>query len=168
MPVKLIRIDDRYIHGQVTVGWVNAYNISEIWVVDDALATNELLKKIQVAMAPPGKKVEVLTLNEAVERLKNKYYSKSSNIMIIFATPEACRRVLEKAPIEDINWINVGQSGWKKGKTLVTKNFAVDEKDVEEFVKLASMGYKLIYQMLPDHKPEDFYSILKKKGLIKS
>ncbi|MEM1606398.1 MAG: PTS sugar transporter subunit IIB [Fervidicoccaceae archaeon] len=34
MPVKLIRIDDRYIHGQVTVAWVMCYSVNEIWVVD--------------------------------------------------------------------------------------------------------------------------------------
>lgn len=166
MPIKVIRIDDRYIHGQVTVGWVNAYKIDEIWVIDDSLANNEFLKKIQLAMAPPGKKVEILSINEAINKLRNKNFNKSNNIMLIFATPEACRRVLEKAPIDDIDWINVGQSGWKKGKILVTKNFAVDKKDIEEFKKLASMGYKLIYKMLPDHKSEDFLKILKKKGLI--
>ncbi|USS40142.1 PTS sugar transporter subunit IIB [Thermococcus aggregans] len=165
MPIKLIRIDDRYIHGQVTVGWVSAYGIQEIWLVDDKLATNEFLKKIQLAMAPPGKKVEIITIQEAIEKLKNKNYDASKNIMIIFATPESCRKVLENVRINDVDWINVGQSGWKEGKIVVTKNFSVDEKDVEEFKKLVDLGYRLVYQMLPDEKPQDFYELLKRKGL---
>lgn len=165
MPIKLIRIDDRYIHGQVTVGWVNTYGIQEIWLVDDKLATNEFLKKIQLAMAPPGKKVEIITIQEAIEKLKNKDYDVSKNMMIIFATPDSCRKVLESAPVNDVDWINVGQSGWKEGKIIVTKNFSVDKKDVEEFKKLVNLGYKLVYQMLPDEKPQDFYELLKKKGL---
>ena len=166
MPIKLIRIDDRYIHGQVTVGWVNTYGIQEIWLVDDKLATNEFLKKIQLTMAPPGKKVEIITIQEAIEKLKNKNYDASKNIMIIFATPESCRKVLESAHVNDVDWINVGQSGWKEGKIIVTKNFSVDKKDVEEFKKLVNLGYRLVYQMLPDEKPQDFYELLKRKGLI--
>jgi mannose/fructose/N-acetylgalactosamine-specific phosphotransferase system component IIB len=89
-----------------------------------------------------------------------------TRVMIIFATPESCRKVLESAHVADVDWINVGQSGWKEGKTVVTKNFSVDDKDVEEFKKLVTLGYRLIYQMLPDEKPQDFYELLKKKGLV--
>jgi mannose/fructose/N-acetylgalactosamine-specific phosphotransferase system component IIB len=92
MPIKVVRIDDRYIHGQVTVGWVNTYGIDEIWVVDDKLATNEFLKKIQLAMAPPGKKVEIITIQEAIGKLNNKDYDPSKNIMITLV-PTTCEVV---------------------------------------------------------------------------
>ncbi len=166
MPIKLIRIDDRYIHGQVTVGWMNAIGLDEIWIIDDPLAKNEFLKRIQLAMAPPGKKTEIMTIDEGIKRLKSNDYDKSKNIMIISANAKTCRRVLEETRISDVDWINVGQSGWKHGKIVVTKNFAVSEEDAENFKKLYELGYKLIYKMLPDDKPQDFYELLKKKGLL--
>ena len=166
MPIKIVRIDDRYIHGQVTVGWTRAYNVNEIWVVDDTLASNPMMKQLQIALAPPGTKVEVLKVNEAIEKLKTKNYNDKNNIMIIVAKPKDCLRIFKEAG-KIIDWINVGQSAWKQGKILVVKNFAVSDEDVRAFEELAEYGIELRYQMLPGDKPQDFYKLLKDKGLIK-
>lgn len=38
----ILRVDDRYIHGQVTTSWVRRFGIKEIWIVSDSVADDEL------------------------------------------------------------------------------------------------------------------------------
>jgi fructose-specific PTS system IIB component len=166
MPIVLLRIDDRYIHGQVTVGWTRAYGVNEIWVVDDFIASNPMMKQLQIALAPPGTKVSVLTVKEAIEKIKSGNYDKRNKIMIIVAKPKDCLKIFKEAG-KILDWINVGQSAWKQGKVLVVKNFAVGPEDVEAFKELAKMGVELRYQMLPEDRPQNFYKLLKAKGLVK-
>lgn len=43
--IELIRVDNRLVHGQVGVTWVNALNIDTIVVVDDETAINVFSQK---------------------------------------------------------------------------------------------------------------------------
>ena len=42
MAVKMIRIDDRLIHGQIVAAWVKSLSIKRIWIVDDGVAKDTL------------------------------------------------------------------------------------------------------------------------------
>ena len=42
MPIILARIDDRLIHGQVTVGWANILKPKIIVVVSDQVSSSEI------------------------------------------------------------------------------------------------------------------------------
>lgn len=166
MPIKLIRLDDRYIHGQVTVGWVKHYGINEIWVIDDKLAKDTILKELQKSLAPPETFVEILSVVEAIEKLKRGDHNRpNSNIMIIVSDAVTCLKIIKEANI-NIDWINVGQSAWKTGKIIVTKSYAITVDDAQAFKELMAMNIRAVYQMLPHEPPQDFYKQLRKKGLI--
>jgi len=164
MPIKLIRIDDRYIHGQVTVSWVNHYRINEIWVVDDKIATNPVLKQLQLALAPPNVVVKILSVKEAIEEAK-KSDKNPNNIMIITPNAVIALRLIKEGNIK-IDWINAGQSAWNPGKIILVKSFAASQDDINAFKELHAMGIKIIYQMLANESPQDLIEILKKKGLL--
>ncbi|HWQ17830.1 MAG TPA: PTS sugar transporter subunit IIB [Sulfolobales archaeon] len=162
MPIRLIRIDDRFIHGQVTVGWVRSYSINEIWIVDDKVAANPAFKELQIALAPPNVNVKILTISEAMNEIKK---DQKNNVMIIISSASNCVKLLEGSGLK-IDWINVGQSAWKPGRVIVTKSYAVDQEEVEAFKKLREMNIKAIYQMLPEDQPRDFYQLLREKKLL--
>jgi len=75
----ILRVDDRYIHGQVTVSWVRAFKIREIWVVSDEIANDEFLSMIQKSSAPPGINVKILRLEEAIKELGQKQPTENVN-----------------------------------------------------------------------------------------
>lgn len=167
MAIKLIRIDDRYIHGQITVGWVRAYGINEIWVVDDKIASNPILANVQRGLAPPGVDVKIYRVDEAVKIIREERHDRNKNIMIIVSNPRDCLKIL-KAPENPplINWVNVGQSSWGKGKVLIVKSYAVHPEEAGVFKEMRSMGVELVYKMLPDDKAVDFYELLRQKNLV--
>ncbi|MEM4947202.1 MAG: PTS sugar transporter subunit IIB [Thermosphaera sp.] len=166
MTIKLIRIDDRYIHGQVTIGWVRHYNINEIWVVDDKIARNPILKELQIALAPPNTTVRVFHVQEAIDELRKGSGDRPDvNIMIIVSNANDCLKVIKESGLK-INWVNAGQSAWRQGRVIVVKNYAVDPAEINAFKEMREMGIKVIYQMLPDEQPQDFYQLLQKKGIL--
>ena len=57
--VVLARIDDRLIHGQVVTGWLKLTNGNKIYIVDDKLKNDAMMKTILKTAAPVGTKVFV-------------------------------------------------------------------------------------------------------------
>ena len=68
--IVLIRIDDRLIHGQVVTQWIKDTNGNRILIVDDKLVNDRMMMRILKAAAPPGVKVEVMTVADAEKELK--------------------------------------------------------------------------------------------------
>src|ERR1035437_5108835 len=54
MSLRLVRIDDRLIHGQVVAGWLRALGAKRIVIVDDATARDEFLREVLTLAAPHG------------------------------------------------------------------------------------------------------------------
>ena len=60
-----VRVDDRLIHGQVTVGWRQYLRYAEIWVVDDLAREDPYLQDALRLAAPEGVEVRVFGVEEA-------------------------------------------------------------------------------------------------------
>ena len=58
MTIKFIRTDDRFIHGQVTTGWVRQAGTDTIVLVNDGIAKNTLFQKLQKMSA--GSEMDVI------------------------------------------------------------------------------------------------------------
>jgi fructose-specific PTS system IIB component len=54
MGVVLTRTDDRFIHGQVTTGWARKVGATRIVLVNDGIANDKLIQKLQRLSAGPG------------------------------------------------------------------------------------------------------------------
>lgn len=52
MDIRLARIDDRLIHGQVATVWAKLTNINRILVVSDSVAHDNLRKALLVQVKP--------------------------------------------------------------------------------------------------------------------
>ena len=54
--IRLIRVDDRLIHGQVVTSWITQTGSKKIMIIDDELYENEFLKDVFAAAAPRGRR----------------------------------------------------------------------------------------------------------------
>ena len=62
--ISLVRVDDRLIHGQVTVGWAPYLRASRIIVVSDRLAADRVLASILRVGVPVGMQIDVVSVDE--------------------------------------------------------------------------------------------------------
>lgn len=63
--IALVRVDDRLIHGQITVGWVPYLHADRVAVVNDRIASNPVLTSIVRAGGTDDFRVDVLSVREA-------------------------------------------------------------------------------------------------------
>ena len=54
MPIVLLRVDERLIHGQVVVGWGGPLHADRIVVVDDDIAASPWEQELYCLGVPPG------------------------------------------------------------------------------------------------------------------
>ena len=66
MALKLVRIDDRLIHGQVVAVWLRTVGADRIVIVDDKTAKDDFLRDLMILAAPQG----VPTYNDLQQAIK--------------------------------------------------------------------------------------------------
>ena len=69
MSVKLVRLDDRLIHGQVVVGWGNALSADHILLIDDQVAANDWERELYSMGVPPEIDVEFCSVADSAVAL---------------------------------------------------------------------------------------------------
>ncbi|MGM0165705.1 PTS system IIB component [Enterococcus sp. AZ135] len=159
MSIIGVRIDGRLIHGQVANLWTTKLNISRIMVVDDDVAQNDIEKSGLKLATPAGVKLSVLPIEKAAHNILAGKYD-SQRLLIVVRKPDRLLKMVELGvPIEEINVGNMSQSSETRS---ITKSINVVDQDVEVFNALNNKGVRLIAQMVPSDKAEDFMSLLAK------
>ena len=74
----IYRVDDRFIHGQVLEGWVNYLKISNVIIVNDILAEDNVRASIYGSTLPANAKYSVYSIRDFCSKkpylkIKKKY-----------------------------------------------------------------------------------------------
>lgn len=156
----LARIDTRLLHGQVATTWVKTTNPTRIIVVSDAVAKDELRKKLIQQAAPSGVKAHVVPIWKMIELAKDDKHFGGQRALLLFETPQDVLKAVEGGvPLETIN---VGSMAHSPGKVQPNKTLAFDQNDIDTFKKLKELGLKFDVRKVPADSPENLDQILKK------
>ena len=143
-----IRVDDRLIHGQTIVAWCPTLGIEEIIAIDDASASNPMLKYILTMGVPKNYKTHIVTADQANEMLKT---GSSKNRLVIVKLPEKLQQIREN--IGDCKQLILGNLA-KRSDTVHKVNgatgiFYLSDKDIALLDELAADGQEIIFHQLP-------------------
>jgi len=157
MEIKLARIDDRFIHGQVLTRWMKVHPIERVIIVSDQVANDETRKTLILSVAPPNIKASAVTVERMVKAYASPKYN-DTKVMLLFESPADVLQLVEAGvPLKEIN---VGGIRFENNRKQVTKSVSVSEKDIENFRKLAQMGVKLELKQLPSDPAVDFAGLM--------
>jgi PTS system mannose-specific IIB component len=163
MPVKHMRIDNRLIHGQVTVAWVGTIGADHLIVANDEVAADDF-QRVLLPQAARGVRTSVLSIADTVAHCANPA-SAAENIMILAKFPADALELLEGGvrPIE----VNVGNQAPRPGTkfTMVTRSISVTDENAKDYRRIAELAGHLRCQMMPTDKADDFLRLLAKKKL---
>ena len=163
MEIRLARIDDRLIHGQVATVWAKVTKVNRILVVSDEVAKDILRKTLLKQASPPGIIVNVITIDKMILIFNDPKFD-SFKSMLLFTSPQDVRRVVEGGVILDS--INIGGMSFSGGKKMITNAVAVDSQDVEDLKYLNDKGIKLeIRKVVADNKVH-MMDLLKKEKML--
>ena len=161
MTIKVIRIDDRLIHGQIVQGWLKLVQIDKILVVSDEVAKDEM-QKVLLSMAVPNNiKLFIKNIKDASYDILNNVYEKD-NLMILFSNPHDIVRMLDNGI--KFNTINIGGMHFAHGKKQLLPNLSVDRKDIESFLKLIKYGIELETRALPQDERHNAINDIKQEA----
>ncbi|MGW4063402.1 PTS system mannose/fructose/N-acetylgalactosamine-transporter subunit IIB [Amycolatopsis sp. NPDC004747] len=153
-----VRIDNRLIHGQVTVAWTRRLRVRRLVVCNDDVAADEL-QRVLLPQAARGLPTDVLSVEATLAG------EPGAGAMVIAKHPGDVFRLVEGGLRPEV--VNVGNVAPRPGEpaTMVTRSVAVTADEADAYRKLAATGIPLVTQLLPQDKPADFLSLLDRKGL---
>ncbi|WP_050614026.1 mannose/fructose/sorbose PTS transporter subunit IIA [Bacillus testis] len=156
----LARIDSRLLHGQVATAWTKATHPTRIIVVSDAVAKDDLRKKLIQQAAPPGVKAHVVPIHKMIELAKDDQHFGGQRALLLFENPQDVLRAVEGGV--PLDTINVGSMAHSPGKVQPNKVLAFNQDDVETFAKLKEQGLKFDVRKVPNDSKGNMDEIIKK------
>lgn len=150
MPVALVRIDDRLVHGQVVEGWLKVIRATHIVVASDLVAADETQKALYLLAVPQGIKLSCLSLKDAAHAWTGDAWKKD-RVLVLVSSPQDVVTLAEKGV--EITSLNVGGMHYKDGRVQILKAVSVDDKDVVALKALMRRGILLEARPLPLDEP---------------
>ncbi len=160
---RLVRIDTRLLHGQVSTNWVKAVNPNRIIVVSDKVAQDEMRKTLIQQAAPSGVRTHTIPINKLVEIDQDPRFG-GTKALILFETPQDALEAVE-AGVE-FDHINIGSMAHSTGKVLLDRAISVDQEDVDTLMALKEHGITFDTKRIPSDSGESLEKLLRDKNLI--
>jgi fructose-specific PTS system IIB component len=146
MPVVLARIDDRFIHGQVTVGWSEHLHPDRILLADNPIARDSWQSRIYASSVPPHIAVSIESVARSAAVLADES-RRHERILLLTGHPGAMAELVRLgAPVSEVN---VGGLHFHGGRQELLPFVYVDEHDLTAFERLLEMGVRLTAQQVP-------------------
>ncbi len=157
MPIVLVRIDDRLIHGQVVEGWLKPLRANHIVVVSDAVARDRYQQILFSMAVPSAIKVSTFSIEETAAKILEGYFEKDRVMLLLSAPQDAVRLINSKVKFSSIN---VGGMHYSSGKRQLLRTLSVNESDISALKEIGGKGIELEGRVLPNDERVDIMDVL--------
>ncbi|TWP54190.1 PTS sugar transporter subunit IIB [Lentzea tibetensis] len=157
-----LRVDNRLIHGQVTLAWVGYLDVERLVVANDEVALDEF-QRMLLPQSARGVPTAVLSITDAVKFCRDPL--RGERVMVIARQAEdAFQLMAEGLPAASVT---VGNAAPEPGTefVMVTRSVAVTKEQAAGYRALAESGVPVFSQLMPTDRPVDFIGLLAKKSL---
>ncbi len=150
--VKLMRVDDRMIHGQVAIAWSKALEFKVLMVASDVAAASKTQTMALKMAGPPSSKTTVQSIEQAIKTLND---PRTANTVIgIIVTNLKDALAIAQGATDQVKRINFGNYGRLNGgdvskKKKLSDNVYVDEEDLKVIEEMKKTGIPIDVQLLP-------------------
>lgn len=155
--ILLTRIDNRLIHGQVGVTWVNHIGANLILVANDQAADDPVQQNLMEMVVPDAISTRFFTIQKTIDVIHKA--SPSQHIFIVCKNPQDVVKLVEGGvPIKKVN---IGNMHFGSGKTQISSTVSLDENDKIAFRRLKDLGVELEIRRVPDEPVDaDIYKFI--------
>lgn len=153
----LTRIDDRLIHGQVMTSWIKQKNAVQVIIADDEVAEDEFMINVLEMAVPDEIAIGIFNRKDAVTFMSR---GLEASTILLVKGPEILNYMVDHGI--DINEVDVGGMGAKKGRSVLYKNISTNPEENENFLKLLDKGVNVFVQVMPQDKQINIAEYIKK------
>ncbi len=157
MPIVLVRVDDRLIHGQILEAWLPLTAAEELLIPNDAVAEDRVQQMILRAAVPRSVSVRF----EAVERMADLFVSGclgELRQMVIVDRPRDALR-LKRSGVH-FERLNVGNLMTDQAGVRLSRTVSVRESCLEDLCRILDEGVRVELQTVPYERPVQFWRAL--------
>ena len=149
--ISFVRIDDRMIHGQTVTRWSLEYPCDGIIAVNDAAATNPVLKAAYKGAAP-DKKVFIWTLDHFRESM-GKVLESKTRYFLITKSPLDMKTILVDYGFKpsDVKTVVVGPCNDRPGAVKLGNNQSITPEEAQALEAITQAGYDVEFALLKDN-----------------
>lgn len=155
--LKIVRLDDRLVHGQLLNNWCTYENITEIIVVNEEVASNSIRKTFMEISVPEDIKIIFCDTLKALEIYEEE--CEYENVIMVFGNPFEVLEFIKGGG--KISSLNIGGISFKKNKEKVSTTLYVDEQEIEALKRITNYNVEIEIRILPTDKKTDFFNTLK-------
>jgi fructoselysine and glucoselysine-specific PTS system IIB component len=155
--IKLTRIDDRLVHGQVAFTWVSSLGIDCLVVANDKVAKDDFQKMAMGLAKPANARLLFMTMNESIAFL-NDAKNKNAKILILINSVIDAFTIVSGVP--EIKSVNFGGIRMKEDGRLISKAIAVSNDDIPLINQMAEKGIELEIRQVPTDKKQQVQNLI--------
>ncbi|MEZ4651804.1 MAG: PTS sugar transporter subunit IIB [Candidatus Eisenbacteria bacterium] len=144
-PYLLFRVDDRLLHGQVTLGWGLRLGPERYLIADDVLAEDPISRRLYEAMTPEGSLTEITSLESLASRTDADAAVRRT-ILLVRDLAGAARLLRGGVP----GPVNLGGIHDHPGATEVLPFLHLDRDELRLALELIDGGFELEARELPE------------------
>ena len=148
MSVVLLRVDERLVHGQVTVGWGMRLRPARYVVVDDDLAEAQWEQDLFRLGVPAESEVEFIAVEEARSRFQDWDGAPSSTVLLTRDLDHMLR--LARGGVLEGREVNLGGIHHAPGRDRVLPYLFLSTEDRDRIRDLLAEGVRVEARDLPD------------------
>ncbi len=134
MPIELLRIDERLIHGQVLVGWGRPLALDFYVVVDEALAASEWEQELWASALADEESAEFLGVDEAARRFGE--LSRRAERGALLTRDTGTMRALAERGCLDGRVVNVGGVYAGEGRRKILDYVHLSPEEAEDLRRI--------------------------------
>jgi mannose/fructose/N-acetylgalactosamine-specific phosphotransferase system component IIB len=159
MPIVLLRVDERLIHGQVVVGWGGPLHIDRIIVADDEIAASGWEQELYCLGMPAEMEARFSSLADARGRLAEWRVS-PSRVLVVVRDVEALRELGRDGALRGEE-VNLGGIHHGEGRSRLLPYLHLSDADREILRDLADRGAVVTARDLPGSRPVPLDDLLR-------
>lgn len=148
--ISFVRVDDRMIHGQTVTRWSLEYPCDGIIAVNDAAATNPVLKAAYKGAAPE-KKIFVWTMEHFLAKAQ-KVLDSDSKYFLITKNPIDMKMILvdNKFVPSDVKRVIIGPCNDRPGAVKLGNNQSITQEEAQALEDITKAGYTVEFALIKE------------------
>lgn len=162
MPLALIRVDERLLHGQVVVGWGEHLGLRWYVVADDGLAGSAWEQEIYTEGLPGGTEASFLTVDAAAGRIAELDARETAGALLTRST-SAMRRLAGTGAL-DGRVVNLGCLAAREGRREVRPYLHLTPSEREDVEAIVRRGARVRARDVPTSRALETEEILDAGG----
>jgi PTS system mannose-specific IIB component len=137
--------------------WCKHRKFTRILIVDDTVAADPFMQEVLSLAAPPGLKVDVVSIDEGAKELQHDLPDRGTT-MVLLKSPEAAKKLYDGGA--EYEALNVGGIGSAPGRRNIFKNISASEEEIAILRYLMDQGVKITLLTVPGEKSKQFSDLV--------